>query len=96
MLLWMHGDAAYRRFIGKSPARPDARPSLAVVLAAHDALTDGPDNNGYVSHISSQYDWNDWNGLTDWNVFILDVDPMHILSPRSRRRPRRKDPVEPR
>jgi hypothetical protein len=49
----MHRDTTHRCFIGKSPPRPDASPSLAVVFAAHNALADSPDNDRYFFHKTS-------------------------------------------
>jgi hypothetical protein len=60
----MHGDTAYGSFVRESPPRPDARPGAAVIFAAHDALTDGPDNNRYIFHSASD-DLNVSNGLND-------------------------------
>ena len=74
VLLRMHRDATHRSFIGKSAARPDARPSLSIVFAPHDALPDRADDNRYILHDSSSDDLNYLNGL---NFF----DPLMCSNP---------------
>src|SRR6185503_4948059 len=50
VLLRIHRDATHRRLISESPARTDARPGLAVILAAHNTLTDRANDNCYIFH----------------------------------------------
>src|SRR6478736_3968456 len=80
----MHRNATYRSLVGKPAPRSDPRPSLAVILAAHNALTDCADNDRCILHNASD----GLNGL--YVLHPLNVDSMHISAswPRHRLGPK--------